>query len=145
MRSGYQCSWFSPCEVTLAFWAFWTDLNDSPSHSFQVLETIHSSPSAGPGDDYAHVLAPILLFPQHSTHSFITNPFINKSSSIYSNLSVPSVTWRNSTWYTLIYRKRSWVPQEKGPKILYHHDILLKILNIHDTHWLFNCVQKWIN
>lgn len=131
MRSGYLCPWFSPCEVTLAFWAFWIDLNDSLLLSFHVLETIYSLHSSGPRDDNGpSFLQYSLLFPQHY-YIFITDPFINKPFSIYPILRVPSVSYGNSTWYIVLYRKYSMIPQEKWPKISSYHCILLKIQNIH--------------
>lgn len=79
----------------------------------QALEIMHAPCSSGPRDNNAQVSAPSLLFPQHSTYTFITNSFTNKPSSMYANLRVPSVSQRNATWYTHIYTKHSGVPQEK--------------------------------
>ena len=65
------------------------------------------------------------LFPQYSTYIFITELFTSKPPSVYSNSRVPSVSYRISTWHTLVYREHSMVPQKKWSKISSYHWILL--------------------
>lgn len=57
------------------------------------------------------------LFPQYSTYIFITELFTSKPPSVYSNSRVPSVSYRISTWHTLVHREHSMIPQKKWSKI----------------------------
>lgn len=65
------------------------------------------------------------LLPQYSTYIFITKLFTSKPSSVYPNSRVPSISYRISTWHTLVYTEHSMVPQKKWSKILSYRWILL--------------------
>ena len=65
------------------------------------------------------------LFPQYSMYIFMTELFTSKPPSVYSNSSAPSVSYRISTWCTLVYREHSMVPQKKWSKISSYRWILL--------------------
>lgn len=138
MRSGYLCPDSLP---VMSPW--FSDLNDSLLLFFQILEAIHSHFSGPMDDNGPRFLYHPSMSPQHSTYIFITELYINKPPSTYSNLRVPSASYRNSTRYTLIYREHSMVPQEKWSKISSYHLILLKMQNIHMILNNYTTVSKY--